>query len=269
MKFHILGLILIFLINGCTILPGMQNLNMSSMHRESVKENLPAQPVVIPINNSLLKLLEQKKYYYKIQAPDILYINIWKHPEFNMAVENIAIQTTSTIETPFNYPVNANGDIYFPLVGYLHVAGKTLDEIRIALSNQLKRYIRNPQVIVKIAEYRSQKIYVIGEVNKPSLLYLNDQKMTLMDALTLSGSINPDTGDPQYIYVIRGEIAFPRIYWLRGNTPDALFLAEYFKLETGDIVYVSTAAVTRWNRFLKQLLPTLQTVWYTKAITGK
>jgi polysaccharide export outer membrane protein len=46
-------------------------------------------------------------------------------------------------------------------------------------------------------------------------------------------------------------------------------MGERFQLKQNDIVVVSTAVVTRWNRFLNQLLPTLQTVWYTKAITGK
>jgi polysaccharide biosynthesis/export protein len=69
------------------------------------------------------------------------------------------------------------------------------------------------------------------------------------------------------VYVIRGNLTHPTIYWLDAKTPDALLLAEHFNLQSGDVLYVSSAVATRWNRVLNQLLPALQTVWYVRSIT--
>ena len=106
------------------------------------------------------------------------------------------------------------------------------------------------------------------EVMKPGFLPINDQPLTISDSLALTGGINPDSADPRYIYVIRGNYIEPLIYWLDAKTPDGLLLAERFSLQPRDILYVSSAPATRWNRALNQLLPTIQTIWYTKSIVN-
>lgn len=164
--------------------------------------------------------------------------------------------------------MNSQGNIYFPLLGYVKVANKTVDTIRFDITQRLKEYVKNPQVEVRVADYRGQKVYVLGEVAKPGLVPINDQPVTITDALTLAGSIDPNSSDPAHIYVIRGDLTHPKIYWLDARKPDALLLAEHFSLQPHDVLYVSTAMATRWNRVLNQLLPTLQTVWYTKTITN-
>lgn len=164
------------------------------------------------------------------------------------------------------YLVNAKGTIYFPLIGYLRVAGKTVDQVRRDITNRLVKYVPNPQINVRVADFRSQKIYVLGEVEKSGFLPITDQRLNLADALSLSGWLKPDAADPRYIYVIRGTVNHPQIYWLDARTPDKLLLAEQFNLQARDILYVSSAPATRWNRALNQLLPTIQAVWYTQAV---
>ena len=119
---------------------------------------------------------------------------------------------------------------------------------------------------MRVADYRGQKIYVLGEVVKPGFLPITDQPLTIADALMLSGSLNPESADPRNIFVIRGSYLEPHIFWLNAKTPDRMLLAEHFSLQPKDILYVSSAPATRWNRVLNQLLPTVQTVWYTQAI---
>ena len=82
----------------------------------------------------------------------------------------------------------------------------------------------------------------------------------------MSGWVNPDSADPSYIYVIRGDYTHPQIFWLNAKTPDRLLLAERFSLQPRDVLYVSSAPATRWNRALNQILPTVQTIWYTQAL---
>ena len=101
---------------------------------------------------------------------------------------------------------------------------------------------------------------------KSRFIPITDQSLSITDAISLAGGLNPNSADPEHIYVIRGNIKRPYIYWLNAKTPDAFLLSEHFILKPGDILYVSSATATRWNRVINQLLPTIQTVWYTKAI---
>jgi polysaccharide export outer membrane protein len=153
-------------------------------------------------------------------------------------------------------------------VGYISVANKTVDEIRVIVTKRLSRYVPDPQVNVRVADFRGQKIYVVGEVAHTGFLPITDQRLTIADALALSGWLNNDTADPSNIYVIRGDFTHPQIFWLDARTPDRLLLAERFSMQPRDILFVSSAPATRWNRVLNQLLPTVQTVWYTQAIVN-
>lgn len=253
-------------------MPGLQNLNTAHMKRVPYPPRVKISPVLISITPTLLTEQRISIYRYKVAPSDVLNITVWEHPEFNLQ----ATPTGPTATTPglqgaagqAGYLVNADGRIYFPLVGYLKVAHKTVDTIRDSITRRLKKYIPNPQVNVRVADFRGQKIYVIGEVKKPGLVPLNDQILTIADALALTGGIDQNYADPKHIYVIRGNIMEPCIYWLNAKTPDKLLLAEHFNLYPKDILYVSSAPATRWNRMLNQLLPTIEAIWYTKSITN-
>ena len=262
--------IIVFL-GGCSLLPGMQNLNVSKIPRVPLPPPLKTNPVLIRITPALLVNQRSTRYTYRVAPSDVLNITVWEHPEFNI----LPVPTGSTAVMPGSqgaagqagYLVNSKGRIFFPLIGYVAVAGKTVDRIRNEITEHLKKYIPNPQVNVRVVDYRGQKIYVIGEVKKPGLVPLNDQILTVADALALTGGIDQAVGDPKHIYIIRGTVACPLIYWLNAKTPDRLLLAENFNLYPKDILYVSSAPATRWNRMLNQLLPTLEAIWYTRAIT--
>jgi polysaccharide export outer membrane protein len=85
--------------------------------------------------------------------------------------------------------VQPDGTIYYPYVGTLHVAGKTLPAIRRELAAGVGRYIRSPQLDVTIAGFRSKRIYVTGEVRQPGVLALTDVPMAVSDAVSLSGGL--------------------------------------------------------------------------------
>ena len=161
--------------------------------------------------------------------------------------------------------MNDEGNIYFPLVGYVTVQNKTADQIRTQMIAVLSKYIRNPVVDVRISAYRSHRIYVMGEVKTTGLINISDIPLNITDAINLAGGFNQDTANTSQIYVIRGNMAKPTVYWLNAGSADALLLGEKFHLESNDIVFVSTANVARWNRAINQIMPTIQTIFYTQA----
>lgn len=114
--------------------------------------------------------------------------------------------------------------------------------------------------IIYVPENTTNKVYVMGEVNKPAALPLADGRMTLAEALS-TGGIDQNAADPGKIYVLRKQGDKAMAFHLDASEPDALILATTFQLKPLDIVFVSTAGVSRWNRVMTQLLPTVQTLW--------
>lgn len=257
----------LILLTGCGIMPGMDNLNTRPMEKYIVPERVDVHPSLIPITPSLIADQKVNTFFYRIAPSDVLHITVWQHPEFLVEVPTISATGPSTqgAAGQQGYLVNARGDIYFPLIQYVHVANKTVDEVRAEITKRLKRYVPNPQVNVRVSDFRGQKVYILGEVNKVGFLPITDQQLTIADALALSGWMNNDS-DPRFIYIIRGDYIQPEIFWLNAKTPDRLLLAEHFSLQPKDVLYVSAAPITRWNRVLNQLLPTIQTIWYTQAV---
>jgi len=87
------------------------------------------------------------------------------------------------------YRVDADGSISFPFVGHVAAVGLTPAELQQRLTSMLAAgYIRNPQVRVEINQYKSQFVYVIGEVRAPGKIPMTGSGMTLLEALALAGS---------------------------------------------------------------------------------
>lgn len=104
-----------------------------------------------------------------------------------------------------------------------------------------------------------QEAYVIGEVTRPLAITFKTTGLTLTQALGRAGGLNQPTAKGNAVYVIRGiedlEKAKGTVYQLDARSPDAFILADQFKVKPGDVVFVGPAGVTRWNRFVSQLLP--------------
>lgn len=103
------------------------------------------------------------------------------------------------------------------------------------------------------------EVYVIGEVNRPMAITFKTTDLSLSQALGRAGGLNPSTSKGKAVYVIRGvedlEKAKGKVYQLDAQSPSAFVLAGQFKVKAGDVIFVGPASVTRWNRFLSQLLP--------------
>lgn len=122
--------------------------------------------------------------------------------------------------------------------------------------------------IIDVPDRSNSRIFVLGEVMKPTSLPMNRGRLTLADAMTGAGSLDPKTGDPRYVYVIRGadKTLNPDVYRLDMTQVDALMLMTKFELQAKDVVYVQVASSARFNRALDQISPTLQTLFYTREL---
>ncbi|MGN7916593.1 MULTISPECIES: polysaccharide biosynthesis/export family protein [Lysobacter] len=104
-----------------------------------------------------------------------------------------------------------------------------------------------------------KEVYVVGEVIRPMAINFKTSDMTLSQALGRTGGLNPLTAKGDAVYVIRGvedmQKQPAKIYHLSAKSPASYALASQFTVRAGDVVFVGPAGVTRWNRFVNQLLP--------------
>jgi polysaccharide export outer membrane protein len=108
---------------------------------------------------------------YKVGPQDQLKITVFDEPEMST-----------------NYRVDADGFITFPLIGRVSASGATLIELERRVTGMLANgYLKNPQVRIEIDQYKSQSVFVIGEVRTPGKITMSGS-MTLLEALALAGS---------------------------------------------------------------------------------
>ncbi len=103
-------------------------------------------------------------------------------------------------EISTNYQVGSDGSIEFPLIGQVIVGGMTVRAIEDHLTKLLAAgYLKNPQVTVTVATFRSQNVFILGEVRNPGRFTLSGN-MTLLQALAQAGSATTNASDEVKIY---------------------------------------------------------------------
>lgn len=89
--------------------------------------------------------------------------------------------------------IDSDGNVQVPMVGREHVAGMTVQQTEQKLNKDLQKFIREPQVVVNVAEIRSQPVSVLGAVNSPGVHQVQGHK-TLLEMLSQAGGIRQDAG---------------------------------------------------------------------------
>lgn len=132
---------------------------------------------------------------YVIGARDVLKVTVWGQDDLSK-----------------DYPVDPDGYVSFPLVGRVKATGLTptafADDLRTRLE---KDYLVNPQVLVSVKDYLSQKVHVSGEADKPGVYYLSGPT-TVRDILSRAGGLSKSAGS---------QVVLVRAATLRGGSGSA------------------------------------------------
>jgi len=119
---------------------------------------------------------------YLIGLNDVLFININGRPEFQVApgTANSRVQGSR---------VDGNGDVHIPLVGAVQVAGLTVSLAEARIREALRKYLRDPWVVVEMAEFRSQPLYLLGQFRNPGTQYM-DRPLNLLQGIALGNGFD-------------------------------------------------------------------------------
>jgi polysaccharide export outer membrane protein len=185
-------------------------------------------------------------YELKIQEDDLLSITVnSKNPElslpFNLPL--VAYQTGRPSDQTMiggtlqlqGHLVDSKGDIYFPILGKIHAAGRSRLELANLIKDSLIKndYIKDPIVNVRLLNY---KISVMGEVTRPGTFPITSDRLTLLDALSMAGDLTI-YGKRNRVYVIREDMGQRTINIVDLRSSD-IFSSPYYYLHQNDIVYV-------------------------------
>lgn len=190
-------------------------------------------------------------YDAKIMPKDLLTItvstlNADASAPFNGGSTSIVAQGNSNTASTQGYLVDNNGDIEFPLVGKIHVAGLTKTLCQEAIRERIAPYLaktERPLVTVRMSSYR---ITVLGEVKGPGVIPVTTEKISVLEAIASAGDLSI-YGRRDNVMLIRedsnGQKSIHRL-----NLNDANIInSPYFYLQQNDVLYIQPNKVQASN----------------------
>lgn len=219
------GVLLILLVSSCAS-------NKSLTYFQDVNRN------IVTVENS------EPYTPITIQPLDILSINISSANADASAVYNRGVVSNNPVLTlsgttdqtgaAGGYLVDKNGHIQLPNLGNVTAAGLTVPEFKQALTSMLSKYLKEPYVIVNIINF---KITVLGDVGRPGILKIQNERISFTDAISLAGDLT-NTAIRNNILLIREQNG-KRQFIPIDLTKKEIFNSPYYYLKSNDIIYVT------------------------------
>lgn len=141
-------------------------------------------------------LLDGSHPSYVVGPFDVLIVTVWEHPELTQPLGQYRNDLAA------GQLVDADGYMFFPYAGRLKLAGLNLKQSQELVTSHLSKILKNPQVDIKVSAFRSQRVYVSGQVRQPGVVTIDDVPMHLPELLNRVGGILP-TGDASGVQLVR------------------------------------------------------------------
>ncbi len=160
--------------------------------------------------------LAQQLPDYKLSPGDQLEVAVWKEPDLTKQVV-----------------VRPDGKFTMPLAGEIVAAGRTLAQVQADITTRLVKYIPEPVVTAALVVMEGNRIYVIGQVNKPGAFVMNP-RYSVLQALSVAGGLTPFASANDIIILRQQKV----IQFRYGEVIKGRNLEQNLTLEAGDVVVV-------------------------------
>jgi polysaccharide biosynthesis/export protein len=249
----------LLLAQGCAVVttPGFDYADARQRTSVTLGQYVPSDPtnppegVVIPITPALVQAEAQaapraippqvqalfaEPKPYTIGPSDVIGVVVYDHPELLPNAGAVISQSSDPtgISSAPGFIVGADGQVFFPYIGRVKVAGLTDVEASELFVRRLSKYIKDPQVTVRITSFRSRRAYMEGEVRSPGTQIFTDVPMTLPEAINRAGGITI-AGDRSFVTLTRSDrTTVINLMELQ----DLGVSASHILLQSGDVVTV-------------------------------
>ena len=201
-KLTLLLILILFLFNNCTILPGINKSPKKKNPNKKIQTN------DYSINDVKINIIKINKLssneinnYSKDQFKDASntvknYSEIYDYRyEYMLGnSDSITIDLTDTDDLDGVYKIDQEGMIDLPFIGQVKLSGSSLNEAQNLLLQIIKSFYKNPDLQISIDEFNSNKVYIVGAVRNQITIPLNEQPLTLIEA-AIKAKFNPSAED--------------------------------------------------------------------------
>lgn len=193
-------------------------------------------------------------YKVKIMPNDNLFVQVSDVNPTSVEVFNVIRTQTGSISPNtldiLGYLVDSNGNINFPIVGEIHVAGLTKKEATGLIQKEISRYAPDATVNIRIINY---KITIMGEVMRPGVYTVTDERISVLQALALAGDLTI-YGERHNVQLSRVENGEKKFYYFDLTSPDVFSSPHYYLLQN-DVLYVSPNSTRVRSSTVNQNIP--------------
>lgn len=145
----------------------------------------------------------------------------------------MAAQAAMSAVAPTTFIVPKNGEVDFPNIGVIRVIGMSLTELRDTLKGRIGLLLENPSVNVRLVNF---KINVVGEVMRPGVIMIENEQITILEAIARVGDFTP-YADRENVRIVREQNGTREHAIINFKSMD-IFQSPYFYLRQNDMIYV-------------------------------
>ena len=194
------------------------------------------------LNNNPDTVITLQNRVITVKPTDKIYIGVKrKDPQISQLFNLIGGTTGSSAndmsQDAYYYTVDSKGDIDFPVVGKIQVAGLTREEIAEKVRKSLvdASLVKDPTITVSLSNLHYS---MMGEVAKPGQYAIEDEKVTILDAISKAGDLTIQ-GRRNDVMVLRQENGHQKIYKIDLCSGKDIFSSPAYYLQQNDVVYVT------------------------------
>ncbi len=141
------------------------------------------------------------EHAYHLGPNDVISVSVYNHPELSAPPPGMTTVSGGIL-------ISSDGSIDLPLIGAVNVNGLTASQAQHVIASDYASFVQQPNVTVQVVDPQSLRYYLLGEFTSPGVKYPG-REMTLLEALSLGGSVNIGNADLYQAYVAKDNVKLP------------------------------------------------------------